>query len=37
MMSLNKGNFKKERESLLIAAQKNAIRNNHIKARIDKK
>ena len=33
---LRKGNFKKETESLLIAAQYNAIRTNHIKARIDK-
>ena len=33
---LRKGNFKRETESLLIAAQDNAIRNNHIKARIDK-
>ena len=32
---LRKGNFKKETESLLIAAQNSAIRNNHIKARID--
>ena len=31
-----KGNFKRETESLLIAAQDNAIRSNHIKARIDK-
>ena len=31
-----KGNFKRETESLLIAAQDNAIRTNHIKARIDK-
>ena len=31
-----KGNFKRETESLLIAAQNNAIRTNHIKARIDK-
>ena len=29
-------NFKRETESLLIAAQNNAIRTNHIKARIDK-
>ena len=34
--SLSKGNFKRETESLLIAAQDNAIRTNHIKARIDK-
>ena len=33
---LRKGNLKKETESLLIAAQNNAIRTNHIKARIDK-
>ena len=33
---LKKGNFKRETESLLIAAQNNAIRTNHIKARIDK-
>ena len=31
-----KGNFKREIESLLIAAQNNTIRTNHIKARIDK-
>ena len=31
-----KGNLKRETESLLIAAQNNAIRTNHIKARIDK-
>ena len=31
-----KGNFKRETESLLIAAQNNAIRTNHINARIDK-
>ena len=31
-----KKNLKRERESLLIAAQDNAIRTNHIKARIDK-
>ena len=31
-----KGNFKRETKSLLIAAQKNTIRTNHIKARIDK-
>ena len=31
-----KGNFKKETESLLLAAQNSAIRTNHIKARIDK-
>ena len=33
---LKKGNLKRETESLLIAAQNNAIRTNHIKARIDK-
>ena len=33
---LRKGNFKRETESLLIAAQDNAIRTNYIKARIDK-
>ena len=33
---LRKGNFKREKEYLLIAAQNNAIRTNHIKARIDK-
>ena len=33
---LRKVNFKRETESLLIAAQNNAIRTNHIKARIDK-
>ena len=33
---LRKGNLKGETESLLIAAQDNAIRTNHIKARIDK-
>ena len=33
---LRKGYFKRETESLLIAAQSNAIRTNHIKARIDK-
>ena len=31
-----KGNLKRETESLLIAAQDNALRTNHIKARIDK-
>ena len=30
------GNLKRETESLLIAAQNNAIRTNHIKTRIDK-
>ena len=33
---LRKGNFKRVTESLLIAAQDNAVRTNHIKARIDK-
>ena len=33
---LRKGNFKRETESLLTAAQNSAIRTNHIKARIDK-
>ena len=33
---LRKGNFKRETESLLIAAKNNAIRTSHIKARIDK-
>ena len=33
---LRKGNLMRETESLLIAAQDNAIRTNHIKARIDK-
>ena len=35
-MWLRKGNFKRQTEYLLIAAQNNAIRANHIKARIDK-
>ena len=35
-MWLRKGNFKREIESLLIVAQNNAIRTNHIKARLDK-
>ena len=35
-MRLRKGNLKRETESFLIAAQNNAIRTNHIKARIDK-
>ena len=35
-MQLRKGNLKREIESLLIAAQNNAIRTNHIKTRIDK-
>ena len=33
---LRKGNFKRKTESLLIAAQNNTIRPNHIKTRIDK-
>ena len=33
---IRKGKLKRETESLLIAAQENAIRTNHIKARIDK-
>ena len=33
---LRKGNFKRETELLLIAAQNNAIRTDHINARIDK-
>ena len=33
---LRKRNFKRETESFLIAAQNNAVRTNHIKARIDK-
>ena len=33
---LRKGNLMRETESLLIAAQDNAIRTNHIKVRIDK-
>ena len=33
---LRKGNVKRETESLLIAVQDNAIRTNHIEARIDK-
>ena len=33
---LRKGNFKRETESLLMAAKNFAIRTNHIKARIDK-
>ena len=32
---LRKGNLKRETESILIAAQDNAIRTTHIKARID--
>ena len=33
---LRKGNFKRETESLLIAAPDNAVRTNHIEVRIDK-
>ena len=33
---LKKGNFKRETESLLIAAQNNALRTNYVKAIIDK-
>ena len=33
---LRKGNLKRETESLLLAAQDNAVKTNHIKARIDK-
>ena len=33
---LRKGNFKTEAESLLISSEKNAIRTNHIKTRVDK-
>ena len=33
---LRKGSLKRETESLLVAAQDNAIRTNHIKTRIDK-
>ena len=33
---LRKGNLQRETESLLIAAQDNTVRTNHIKARIDK-
>ena len=33
---LRKGKFKRETESLLMAAQNSAIRTNHIKTRIDK-
>ena len=33
---LKKGTFKRETEFSLIAAQNNAIRTSHIKARIDK-
>ena len=33
---LRKGNFKRETESLLMAAQNSAIGTNHVKAMIDK-
>ena len=33
---LRKGNFKRETESFLIAVEDNAVRTNHIKAKIDK-
>ena len=33
---LRKGNFKRETKPLLMAAQNNTVRTNHIKARIDK-
>ena len=33
---LRKGNFKRETESLLMAAQNSTVRTNHIKTRIDK-
>ena len=33
---LSKGNLKRETESLLIAAQSNAIRTTNVKAKIDK-
>ena len=36
LMWLRKGNFKREKEYLIMAAQNNAIRTNHIKARMDK-
>ena len=32
---LRKGNFKRETESLLIAAQNNTVKTNHTKARIN--
>ena len=34
---LRKGNLKRETESLLIEAQDNAMRTNHINARIDRR
>ena len=33
---LRKGNLKRESESLLIAAEKNAIRTNYVKAKIER-
>ena len=36
MAMKKKGNFNREIESLLIVVQNNAIRTNHIKAKIDK-
>ena len=36
MIMIIEGNFKRETESLLIAAQNNTVRTIHIKARIDK-
>ena len=36
MNMAKKGNLKRETESLLIAAQNNAIRTNNVKVRIDK-
>ena len=33
---LRQGNFERETECILIAAQINTIKNNHIKSRIDK-
>ena len=36
MAKKKKGNFERETESLLIATQKNTLRTNHRKARIDK-
>ena len=35
IIRLRKGNFKRETESLLIAAQNNATRTNYVKAKID--
>ena len=36
LLCVRKGNFWRATESLLIAAQNNAVRNNYIKARINK-